>query len=460
MAKSKWIIGIACYATGIGTANGSMISLTDLHRNNRIFADYLNHYAPATTIELFSSLEGDDLRAALESAAPTRNSHPVFMATRSLFFASQLLTDHLQQQRIRQHSNEGSPLSLRREPDPSLFIADASEGVSGATNISDSIPIPDPTSSADIASTPAEDTISDKTAIPDISTVSDRAPEPCVDLGDYALWAGAIGEYTRQKAVQQAPSFHAGTGGVMAGVDYSQGENASFGSGMAYLYSALREKRNGGRSTVNQGLAFIYKEMVRSRFYADVSLWGGYYSINNHRQILFSGVDEMAASAPHGWQCLPHLEAGGQFRRAHAALEPFFMFDWANSWENHEAEHGARGLNMKQKKHYSSMLRSEIGFRLYQKLDKSQGTLTLLEKVSYVNNVFFHTGSVPAFLVGSLGSFTVETQTKTQNLGLGQLEISYDPINKNRPKYAISYQGEFSSLYQLHQLMLTVEKTF
>jgi hypothetical protein len=79
MANSKWILGIVCCATGVGYANGSSIPVTNLKGNNLIFANYLNQNAPASTLALFSPLQGRDLADALESAAPTRNAHSLFI---------------------------------------------------------------------------------------------------------------------------------------------------------------------------------------------------------------------------------------------------------------------------------------------------------------------------------------------------------------------------------------------
>jgi len=106
------------------------------------------------------------------------------------------------------------------------------------------------------------------------------------------------------------------------------------------------------------------------------------------------------------------------------------------------------------------LLRCEGGFRFYQSFALSQGTLTLMEKLSYVNKQSYHAGTVPAFLIGSSALLSLETLKGPKSLGLGQFEIIYDPMNKKRPKCAISYLGEFSSLFRSQQITLTVEKIF
>jgi hypothetical protein len=83
-----------------------------------------------------------------------------------------------------------------------------------------------------------------------------------------------------------------------------------------------------------------------------------------------------------------------------------------------------------------------------------------MEKLSYVNKLPFQTGSVTAFLTGSPGSFTVETLTGTQNLGVGQFELIFNPTKRKLPRLALGYQGEFGSKFQSHQVLLSLEKTF
>lgn len=53
---------------------------------------------------------------------------------------------------------------------------------------------------------------------------------------------------------------------------------------------------------------------------------------------------------------------------------------------------------------------------------------------------------------GSPGSFTVETLSSAQNLGVGQLATSFDPVNGRYPTTTLFYQGEFGTKYQSHQI--------
>ena len=396
----------------------SVISTTGLSGNNLTFAKYLNGHTPSSTIELFSSLEGSALSSALESAAPTRNAFAVFVAQNALFSTSQQVADHLQRERF-----------FRKKATSSVAIAQKSE--------------------EDFLLVDAKKRI-----------MASPKTKPCPPSKDTSVWVDVLGAYAHEKAQHQTPSFSATSGGVLAAMDYFGWEKGSLGGGLGYVYDYIHQGQGNGHASINQSMAVLYGELTLSHFYLNMGLWGGYYHIDQERHIAFSGVKETALSSPHGWQALPHLEMGGDFKWVSFTLEPFAMFDWANSWEKSFTEHGAPHFNASQPNHYSSMLRSEAGVRFYEKLLYSWGSLTFVEKGSYVNKAPFQTGSVTAFLVGSAGSFTVETLTGVQNIGLGQFEMIFDPQHKHLPRFSLSYQGEFSVPYQSHQISFIVEKQF
>lgn len=136
------------------------------------------------------------------------------------------------------------------------------------------------------------------------------------------------------------------------------------------------------------------------------------------------------------------------------------MLEWANAWQGSYKEKGNSPFNAAQKSYYGSLLRTEAGLRFYEIFYFDSWNFTLQEKVCYVNAQSFNAGRVNAFIVGSPGSFTVETLSSAQNLGVAQLAMSFDPIKASYPKTTLSYQGEFSGRYQSHQCNLELSWQF
>jgi hypothetical protein len=136
------------------------------------------------------------------------------------------------------------------------------------------------------------------------------------------------------------------------------------------------------------------------------------------------------------------------------------MAEWVANWEHGFREHGSGDLNMGQKGRFCSLFRGETGLRFYKIIEFNVGKLVFREKLSYAYQKAFHTGRLSAFLVGSPGSFTVETLGSAQNLGVAELSMLYAPRNMRAPYVDLRFQGEFGSKYQSYQGMLEVGKSF
>jgi hypothetical protein len=143
------------------------------------------------------------------------------------------------------------------------------------------------------------------------------------------------------------------------------------------------------------------------------------------------------------------------------SIDPFVMFDWANSWQNSFREHGSSGLNITLNSQYSSLLRSEVGMRFIEELEYDWGCFKIEEKGSYVNKAPFHTGAGTAYFVGGIYPFGVETfSSSIQNLGVAQIAFYFTPRNTRYPYGSLDYQGEFGSSFQSHILVLEIGKAF
>jgi outer membrane autotransporter protein len=275
-----------------------------------------------------------------------------------------------------------------------------------------------------------------------------------------SIWFEVIGALAYQKAQHQTVGFNPLTAGVILAYDHKFTKKWRLGGGLAYLFTHIHEKKNQGHSNINQEDAFVYSSWDNQQFYIDMLLLAGAVQIDQLRNTLMSGFAFRSSSHPKGWQCLPHLELGfkldavNQSRTSKFCLNPFAMLDWANAWQDSYKEEGDSPFNSSQKSYYGSLLRTEAGLRFYETLFFTSWNLTIQEKISYVNTQSFNAGKVNAFLVGSPGSFTVETLSSPQNLGVAQLAMCFDLVNRGYPITTLFYQAEFGSHYQSHQLNL------
>lgn len=387
-----------------------------LHGNNVSFANYLNANGPIDVIREFALLPSG-LEQALESAAPTRNAFLTYASQNAFLAASQALADHGRQKRFHFSKQKGKKIAAANLPMHELLASNA-------------------------------------------MTVN----MPCKSQEPYTIWLSPFGEYAREKPQQQTPGFSLGLGGAVLGFELSRCGKDVAGFGAAYAYTHVHEEAGAGQANLNQGFLIVYGTLNAAQCYFDLGLWGGYYHSNNQRKISFSGVDATAQSETHGWQAAPHFEVGydGFWIEGCSpkwfGIEPFLMADWVANWESGFQEHGAGSLDMGQKGRFCSLLRGESGLRFHEIVEFGWGRLVIREKGSYAYQKAFHTGRLTAFLAGSPGTFTVETLTTAQNLGIGEFAILFAPANG--PYIDLRYQGEFGSQYQSHQGMLEIGKTF
>ncbi len=371
------------------------------------------------------SLTGDAFNKALDSASPSRNALPIFAAQNLYFSLSEVVSSHLSQHRfLKELGSKNETLALQ-------LFEESKEG--------------------------PMDLLADASARSHFILHEKKKTAP---QKPYAVWAGAFGENLHQDGRHQTPGFNAVSEAVFVAFDYYGLKQGMVGGTTGYAHTNLKDEHNMGNAYVNYYYGSVYGTVQYAPFYMDIALLGGYQDIDNKRHISYPGYHETAKARYHAWQLSPHLELGGDIDRSWGGLEPFVAFDFVGTWQEGFKEHGATGMNMKQKHHFSSMLRSALGLRVYENWTWKNGTFLLKEEVGYVNRKIFHTGDVTAVIVGGTGSLLVEALQPTQNLGTVGIEGLFAPTNSSYPQFSLGYFGEFGKGTQLNQVILKIIKEF
>ncbi len=400
-------------------ADFSKIPTEALSRNNLRFADYINQDAPQNAFYFVPAFLDGTLAEAVESAAPTRNAISLYTASNNLFYLNHSLSNHLHRD-THFRSRASTQIGLKAEE----LTASLKDEIAWQGYFK-----------------------KEKT--------SAQQNRP------YTLWFEGIGALSYQKAQKKTVGFNPTTGAAILGFDAAANQLSKIGGGAAYGYTRIHEKKDAGHSHINQEYLFIYGTYQDYRLYFDAALWGGLFQIEQVRKIHMTGFDFRSTSHPHGWQLAPHLELGySAVNSSKLIVDPFVMADWAGAWQGSYKEKGSGPFNAGQKEHYSSFLRAEAGVRVYETVFFDSWRLTFQEKGSYVYKKPFRVGRVNAFLVGSPGSFTVATLTTPQNLGVGEFAMIFEPACQQYPYGSITYQGEFGSSSQSHQVGLELAWNF
>jgi hypothetical protein len=280
------------------------------------------------------------------------------------------------------------------------------------------------------------------------------------DRGKYSIWLAPFGDYAHQEQYGNISSIDNWISGVVGGFDFYGVQNLVLGIGGAYAFNYAHLSQGAGHACTNQEFLTVYGSWTAKNFFIDFALWGGIYQMKNVRHSI-AGIT--SKSNLDGWLFDPHIEISTPFsaKGDWLTIDPFAMFDWANNWQGDVQEKGASGFNLIIDSQYTSLLRSEVGLRIFESFQYEWGNFLLQEKVSWVNKLPFNSKATQAAFVASVSSFSVELfSNQTQNLGAVQLNACFFPGKKKYPYGSINYQGEFGSSFQNHLLSLEIGKEF
>ena len=269
------------------------------------------------------------------------------------------------------------------------------------------------------------------------------------------IWVAPFGNYVHQKAEGASPTSNNSIGGFLVGYDYSYSD-LMFGGALGYAYNYIGFG-SGNHGSVQEELATFYGSYERDYFLLNFALWGGYYELYNKRNTLSVAISK---GNTEGWIFSPHLEIATPFQRG-IFFEPFVMLDYVNNWQGGFTEKGSSGLNLIMDKHYSSVLRSEAGLRLFEEWDIKRGKFVFGQKLSYVNQAPFHFGPATTSFVASASSFPIAIgSSHVQNLGAVEVNASFLPWNEKYPYVSFGAQVEAGSSYQSYFGNIEIGKSF
>lgn len=423
----------------------SQIPTQSLTGNNKRFAKYINRYAPEDIFYFIPSYLDGTLSKALESAAPTRNALSLFSVDNNLFFLNTGLSTYLRGHRyVTSDSHKESSVAFLEDFcenkgcfDKEIMIASNSDSEWLIANQTQK-PLQDP-----------------------------KKVNPLSSSRPYTLWGEGLGALASQKAQHQTPGFEPSSIGFILGLDRSIGKYLRTGGCFSTLFTHVHEKENAGFSRTAQELLCLYATGSYHQFYADLALWTGLFQTYQKRNIEMTGFHFKASSHPGGVQLAPHLELGYDWKIQQKIpsawqfiINPFLTTDWVTAWQERFKERGNGPFNAEQRPITASFLRIETGIRAYETIGFTTWSLGLEQKGSYVYRNPFELGTINAFLVGSPGSFMVDTLSAKESLGVFGLACFFKSAYRQYPYGSLSYQGEFNKQYRSNQLTLEISWNF
>ncbi len=390
-------------------------STQSLSGNALQIANYLNTNREllGPVVGILNSLSPDQLDDALNSISPARNAFSTFTVANTSFTMADAVSVRLGSQR-RLHGAGGSLLALAAGTTP---FAQEELLVSRGDNL------------------PAG-----------------KSQSAVREQDDTCIWIQALGEFAHQKAQSQTPAFKSTTGGVVLGGDYYGMVHGMMGAAFGYAKTKISDRGGAGHGTIDSyGLSWYGTRYIKDA-YLELGLWAVYNRYFNDRHVVFPGFDAIATSSHDGWQVIPHLGTGYDVVFDGGVFEPFVAFDYAAIMQDGFSEQGAAPLNMRQPGTTSSMLRSQLGFNLYEVWEGDAGDAWVLtETLSYINEKGFGIGEVNSVsIVGLSSGFNVNSFKSPLNLFAPAFEITYRAVGG--AVFSVFYEGQFGSSYKSNEI--------
>ncbi|MBM3198164.1 MAG: autotransporter domain-containing protein [Chlamydiae bacterium] len=385
------------------------IDTEGLSGNELTVANYLNNNAPPSIgYTQLAMLSGNSLQNGLNAVSPARNSFCTYAASQTAFSLHRLVASHIDTSRLAKAPE--SPDQLAN------LTADASDTI--------------------VAS-------------------NDHQKEK-----KWTFWMSGLGEFAHQSSSLQNPSFNFVSEAAVAGFDYRMGDKGLLGFSLDYAHTYYHDAASMGHGNINYYGATLYGTASVWNFYFTPAVSGMFTKTNNQRNIAFSGFSHNALANIYSWQLIPHLEVGYDANFNWGKMIPFTSADLAITWQRSYSEHGASPFNAHQQANNSSMVRSETGLKFFEQWHYSWGCLFLREKLSYVFEKPYGTGTVQASFVGMPGNFTVTAVNQNLNLGAVGMDVGVIIGKDGSVKLDLNYDGEFGSNYWSSDLIFTLTKSF
>lgn len=403
----------------------SLLNSGALSGNAQNLATYLNtlqgNFSYQTLLTTLLNMSPADLQLALNAIQPARNGLSTFVGDNLMYSATTAIGSRLSMQRIMHalgHSGVASPSVAKGFLDPEVFLV---KDDTMQTNPSKGEYVPGGS----------------------LEKLAAHQDKNCV-------WIYGFGDIASQEGQNQLPNISFNSEGFFLGYDFFGFEYGVVGAMAGYARSNIFFAQDLGDGHTNTYIVGPYGTGYFYNAYIELGAFLGLNQLQNKRNIAFTGVHSSATSSHFSYQLTPHFEIGYDHSFDWSVLEPFLTLDCVANWENGYTEYGAGLLDMKVASHTSSMLRTELGFRTYQNLERAWGLCIFRESMGYINKTPFSNTGFSGALLGQSGTFNFETFTQSQNL----LNVGFHMLFKGNNGLfgSFEYEGEFFSGYVSNQV--------
>lgn len=264
------------------------------------------------------------------------------------------------------------------------------------------------------------------------------------------IWANGLGDFLTQANTHFASSPQVGyrnvTGGLVGGIDFNFKKYFYFGALAAYTHSDIDWRKHKGGGDINSSYAGLYASAIGKIFYGNAAVIRSWNRYEAHRNIVFTGMNQIARHQNKGNQLLSHFDSGVNIGVGDFALRPFDSFDYITQQEQDFKERGAGALDLSVLGNSLRMYRNELGFNFARCFTFHRSQIILDAKLSWVHEERLKGKAATSQFIGTGVHFTTTGYYRDRDLFSPGLSLSFTTYTKElNLTGTLYYNGEFDS---------------
>lgn len=279
------------------------------------------------------------------------------------------------------------------------------------------------------------------------------------DKKNNTLWLEPLGYYFDQDREGDVFGFKGWSGGFAVGGDHLFSNQICVGGGVGYTNSELRWDHRYGKGTINSLYVGIYSSYITTGGYLLAAVLGSRNFYGIERNIHFAELKRTATNDHKGWDVAARLIGALNFEiKENLYLQPSLMADVYNTFEEGYNESGAKSLNLQMERHYSGIVRTNVGIKGLKNIPFKRSCWTPSLYLGWVKEVPLTNGRYKGKIRACPDTFSVQSFHKTRDLlALG---TSVGGVFKNGVTIALRYELNRRGSYVLHNGDLNLSWNF
>lgn len=213
------------------------------------------------------------------------------------------------------------------------------------------------------------------------------------------VWLTPVGQWQKQKAVDDQIGFNTQTYGGSLGVSHFFQSWLNVALGAGYSYTDLDWKKSRGEGHWNSIYLGPSVGFVGGNWFVSILAQGAVNFFDIDRNIRFPGVRRTAHNSHHSYDILGRFDGG--VRIVWQQVDPFFLtptirLSYFNMFEQSYTESGADSINLRVDSKYSSFLQPEATLKMGKEITAGDLCIVPSVELGWIRNIPLSSGNYTA----------------------------------------------------------------